>query len=121
MGTGDAFDSAQSRSEAQHSKGERHPLRMYTHTSPRVSTNGPRQAFFLYQIVYKFASGISKIATCFILLAIASPHQTAFIYFCRGLVVFILGYCVICSLVTIFQCGTAFESNWIHSNDQVGT
>lgn len=61
---------------------------------------------------------MSKIATCFILLAIASPQMRQFIWVCRAMVAFILGYCVACSIATVFQCGTHFDSNWIHSHDQ---
>lgn len=34
------------------------------------------------------------------------------------MIAFILGYCVACSVATVFQCGTDFDSNWIHSHDQ---
>jgi LRP1 type putative zinc finger protein len=76
------------------------------------------QMFFLYQILYKFGAGISKIATCFLLLAISIPQMKWFNRTCKALILYITGYCVSCSIATIFQCGTHVRSNWVHTDDQ---
>lgn len=74
--------------------------------------------FYLYQIFYKFAAGISKVATCFLLLAISTPQMLYFNTCCLVMIVYIVGYSLSCSIATIFQCGMEFKSNWIHANDQ---
>ncbi|KAM3076816.1 hypothetical protein ACMFMG_003716 [Clarireedia jacksonii] len=76
------------------------------------------EMFFLYQIIYKFGAGISKIATCLLLLAISIPQMKWFNRTCKGLILYILGYSISCSIVTVFQCGTQVQSNWVHTDDQ---
>ncbi|KAI9646385.1 hypothetical protein NHQ30_004376 [Ciborinia camelliae] len=76
------------------------------------------QMFYLYQIFYKFGVGLSKIATCLLLLAISTPHMKNFNRCCRIMIIYIAAYSLSCSIVTAFQCGINFKSNWIHSNDQ---
>lgn len=74
--------------------------------------------FYVYQVLYKFLSGVAKIATLFLLLAISTGDMRKFNAFCKGFAVYIALYCMATSLATVFQCGTAFESNWIKTNDQ---
>jgi hypothetical protein len=76
--------------------------------------------FYLYQVFYKFAAGISKIATCLLLLAIStsSKQMATFNWVCQVLVVYIAGYCIACSVATVFQCDLDFSSNWIHTKSQ---
>jgi hypothetical protein len=79
-----------------------------------------RQAYFLYSVFYKFGAGISKIATCFLLLAISTPTRELRLFnrVCLGLAAYVLVYSVACSLLTVFQCGPDPRANWIHSLDQ---
>jgi hypothetical protein len=70
------------------------------------------EMFYVYQVLYKFVSGIAKIATLFLLLAISTPQLRTFNTFCKCFAVYIAAYCIACSLATVFQCGTEFESNW---------
>ncbi|OKL57225.1 hypothetical protein UA08_07385 [Talaromyces atroroseus] len=70
------------------------------------------EMFYVYQVLYKFVSGIAKIATLFLLLAIATPQMRAFHTFCKFFILYIAAYCLACSLATVFQCSTDFESNW---------
>jgi hypothetical protein len=74
--------------------------------------------FFLYQIFYKFAAGISKIATCLLLLAISTPQMARFNLCCQIMILYIAGVSLSCSIATVFQCGLDIESNWIHTNRQ---
>ncbi|KAB8299941.1 hypothetical protein EYC80_000183 [Monilinia laxa] len=76
------------------------------------------QMFYLYQIFYKFGVGLSKVATCLLLLAISTPNMKNFNRCCKMLIVYILAYSLSCSIVTAFQCGINFKSNWILGNDQ---
>ncbi|ESZ96060.1 hypothetical protein SBOR_3537 [Sclerotinia borealis F-4128] len=76
------------------------------------------QMFYLYQIFYKFGAGLSKIATCLLLLAISTPQMKNFNRCCRIMIIYIAVYSISCSIVTAFQCGYNFKSNWIHGNDQ---
>lgn len=71
--------------------------------------------FYLYQIFYKAGCGLSKIATCLLLLAISTPHMKNFNICCKIMIIYIAGYSLSCSIVTAFQCGLDFKSNWIHS------
>ncbi|KAK6610818.1 integral membrane protein [Botrytis cinerea] len=73
------------------------------------------QMFYLYQIFYKAGCGLSKIATCLLLLAISTPHMKNFNICCKIMIIYIAGYSLSCSIVTAFQCGLDFKSNWIHS------
>ena len=68
--------------------------------------------FYIYQVLYKFVSGIAKVATLFLLLAISSNQMRSFNLFCKIFALYIVAYCLACSLATVFQCGTSFESNW---------
>ncbi|KAK5993489.1 hypothetical protein PT974_06921 [Cladobotryum mycophilum] len=89
-----------------------------------TSSLSPRQAhtvlklFFVYQVLYKFLSGIAKIATLFLLLAISMPQMRGFNLFCKCFALYIGLYCLATSLATVFQCGTAFRSNWNKTLDQ---
>lgn len=74
--------------------------------------------FYLYQVFYKFAAGISKIATCLLLLAISSNQMLLFNRFCQIMIVYIAGYCVACSIATVFHCGLDISSNWDHTKPQ---
>jgi len=74
--------------------------------------------FYVYQVLYKFVSGMAKIATLFLLLAISTPQMRAFNIFCKVFAAYIGLYCIATSLATVFQCGTAFESNWNKELDQ---
>ncbi|KAF7919973.1 uncharacterized protein EAE98_009207 [Botrytis deweyae] len=73
------------------------------------------QMFYLYQIFYKAGCGLSKIATCLLLLAISTPHMKNFNKCCKIMIIYIAGYSLSCSIVSAFQCGLDFRSNWIHS------
>jgi hypothetical protein len=75
------------------------------------------EMFFIYQVLYKFVSGMAKIATLFLLLAISTPQMKAFNRFCKIFAAYIAAYCFACSIATIFQCGTSIRSNWNHSLD----
>ncbi|EEA19344.1 conserved hypothetical protein [Talaromyces marneffei ATCC 18224] len=68
--------------------------------------------FYVYQVLYKFVSGIAKIATLFLLLAISTSTMRGFNLVCKCFIIYIALYCVGTALTTVFQCGTAFESNW---------
>jgi hypothetical protein len=68
--------------------------------------------FYVYQVLYKFVSGIAKIATLFLLLAISTSTMYKFNLFCKCFIIYIALYCVGTALATVFQCGTAFASNW---------
>lgn len=76
------------------------------------------EMFYVYQVLYKFLSGIAKIATLFLLLAISMPQMRAFNLFCKVFAVYIAMYCLATSLATVFQCGTAISSNWTHAHDR---
>ncbi|KAF7864350.1 uncharacterized protein EAF02_010318 [Botrytis sinoallii] len=73
------------------------------------------QMFYLYQIFYKAGCGLSKIATCLLLLAISTPHMKNFNKCCKIMIIYIAGYSLSCSIVSAFQCGLDFKSNWTHS------
>ncbi|KAK1762787.1 hypothetical protein QBC33DRAFT_573883 [Phialemonium atrogriseum] len=75
-------------------------------------------AYFLYSVFYKWGAGISKMATCFLLLAISAPHMVAFNRFCLGMIAYILGYSISCSIATVFQCGSDPRANWDPSLDR---
>ncbi|TGO50194.1 hypothetical protein BCON_0189g00180 [Botryotinia convoluta] len=66
-------------------------------------------------IFYKAGCGLSKIATCLLLLAISTPHMKNFNKCCKIMIIYIAGYSLSCSIVSAFQCGLDFKSNWIHS------
>lgn len=70
------------------------------------------QIFFVYQVLYKFVSGIAKIATLFLLLAISMAQMKVFNRFCKGFAVYIGLYCIVTSVTTVFQCGVHFDANW---------
>jgi len=74
--------------------------------------------FYVYQVLYKFVSGMAKIATLFLLLAISTPQMRAFNLFCKVFAVYIGLYCIATSIATVFQCGTDFHSNWNKTLDQ---
>lgn len=74
--------------------------------------------FYIYQVLYKFVSGIAKIATLLLLLAISMSTMRGFNLFCKCFIVYIALYCVATSVATIFQCGTSFESNWDKARPQ---
>ena len=76
------------------------------------------QAYFLYSVFYKWGAGISKMVTCFLLLAISAPHMVAFNRFCLGMIAYILGYSISCSIATVFQCGSDPRANWDPSLDR---
>jgi hypothetical protein len=74
--------------------------------------------FFMFQIFYKWTAGISKVASCFLFLAIATPHMTRFKTACYVLIVY-QGLLSLCAAVaTVFQCGLDIESNYISTNNQ---
>ncbi|KAK2593719.1 hypothetical protein QQS21_008584 [Conoideocrella luteorostrata] len=68
--------------------------------------------FYVYQVVYKFVSGIAKIATLFLLLAISMVQMRVFNLFCKSFAAYIALYCIGTSVATIFQCGLYFRANW---------
>ena len=74
--------------------------------------------FYIYQIVYKFVSGMAKVATLLLLLAISARQMTAFNLFCKIFTIYICAYCFATAVASIFQCGTAFASNWNKELDQ---
>ena len=74
--------------------------------------------FYVYQVLYKFLSGIAKIATLFLLLAISTRHMRGFNLFCKAFAVYIGLYCLATSVATVFQCGVNFDANWIKTKDQ---
>lgn len=74
--------------------------------------------FYVYQVLYKFLSGIAKIATLFLLLAISTSHMRGFNLFCKVFAAYIGLYCFATSVATVFQCGTDFDANWIKTKDQ---
>ncbi|KAK9787694.1 putative Integral membrane protein [Seiridium cardinale] len=76
------------------------------------------KAFFAYQIIYKICSGLAKIASLFLLLAISTPNMHGFNLFCKMFATYIGLYSISTTLVTVFQCGTNFASNWNRSLDQ---
>lgn len=84
------------------------------HTKELSATQAHKvlQMFYVYQVLYKFVSGIAKIATLFLLLAISSAQMRVFNTFCKAFIIYIAAYCLACSLTTIFQCRTDFASNW---------
>ncbi|KAH8887856.1 hypothetical protein GQ53DRAFT_808816 [Thozetella sp. PMI_491] len=75
-------------------------------------------AYFLYSVFYKWGAGISKMATCLLLLAIATPDMIRFKRFCIFICGYVLAYSISCSLATVFQCGGDPRANWDHSLDQ---
>lgn len=76
------------------------------------------EMFYIYQVLYKFASGIAKIATLLLLLAISTSQMRAFNMFCKCFATYIAAYCIATSIATVFQCGLDINSNWIMTNDQ---
>lgn len=76
------------------------------------------QMFFMFQIFYKWSAGISKVASCFLFPAIATPQMTKFKTACYVLIVY-QGLPSLCAAVaTVFQCGLDIESNYISTNNQ---
>ncbi len=67
---------------------------------------------------YKWGAGISKMATCFLLLAISTPCLVKFNRTCIILAFYVLAYSISCSLATVFQCGWDPRANWDHTLDQ---
>jgi hypothetical protein len=63
-------------------------------------------------------SGMAKMASLFLLLAVAAPTMRAFSLFCKFFAAYIDLYSNSTTFVTVFQCGTRFESNWNKSLDQ---
>lgn len=61
---------------------------------------------------------MAKIASLFLLLAISAPTMHTFNTFCKVFAAYIALYSVTTALVTVFQCGVHFESNWNKSLDQ---
>jgi hypothetical protein len=76
------------------------------------------QTYWLYSVFYKWSAGISKMATCFLLLAIATPIMVRFNLTCMIMSAYILGYSFSCSVATILQCGTNLRANWDKQLDQ---
>jgi hypothetical protein len=75
--------------------------------------------FFMFQIFYKWTAGISKVASCFLFLAIASPQMTRFKTACYILIVYQTLLSLFSAIATVFQCGLDIESNYISTNRQV--
>ncbi|KAK7964400.1 hypothetical protein PG988_011374 [Apiospora saccharicola] len=69
---------------------------------------------------YKFFVPIPKIATVFLLLAIAPPHLRAFIATCKLVAAYMGLYCLATTLVAIFQCGPDVANNWLRMSTEVG-
>ena len=76
------------------------------------------QGYFLYSVFYKWGAGISKMATCFLLLAISTPAMVRFNRFTLSFALYILAYSIACSLATVWQCGWDPRANWDHNLDQ---
>ena len=76
------------------------------------------ETFYVYQVLYKFVSGMAKVATLFLLLAISTPQMKTFRLFCKIFAAYIFAYCIATSVATVFQCGTSFASNWNKALDQ---
>ena len=91
------------------------PSAIYTWATPRLIGG---RCFSCFQIFYKWTAGISKVASCFLFLAIATPHMTGFKTACYVLIVY-QGLLSLCAAVaTVFQCGLDIESNYISTNNQ---
>ncbi|ORY63467.1 uncharacterized protein BCR38DRAFT_228838 [Pseudomassariella vexata] len=83
-----------------------------------VQIHAVLKMFFIYQVLYKFCSAIAKMATVFLFLAISTPHKPNFNLVCKAFATYMGLYCLACSLVAVFQCGTKLESNWNKTVDQ---
>ncbi|KAK8063252.1 hypothetical protein PG996_007904 [Apiospora saccharicola] len=78
------------------------------------------KVLYIYTVLYKFFVPIPKIATVFLLLAIAPPHLRAFIATCKLVAAYMGLYCLATTLVAIFQCGPDVANNWLRMSTEVG-